>query len=62
MPTSSIAASLLSLSIMAPPPVVYYYILQRGGSGGARQQPTGSKDASCQRHARLHAKSKQAVL
>ena len=51
MPTFSIAASLLSLSIMAPPPVVQFYILQRGGSGGARQQPTGSKDAPCPRHA-----------
>ena len=49
--TSSIAASLFSLSIMAPPPVVRYDILQRGGSGGARQQPTGSKDAPCPRHA-----------
>ena len=49
--TSSIAASLLSLSIMAPPPVVHYSILQRGGSDAARQQPTGRQDAPCQRHA-----------
>ena len=49
--TSSIAASLLSLSIMAPPPVVHYSILQRGGSGAARQQPMGRQDAPCQRHA-----------
>ncbi len=47
----SIAASLLSHSIMAAPPAVRYYILQRRGSGAARLQPTGRQDTPCQRHA-----------
>lgn len=49
--TSCIAASLLSLSIMATLTVVHYDILQRGGREGARQQPTGLPDDPCQRHA-----------
>jgi hypothetical protein len=51
VPTSSIAASLFSLSVMAPLPAVHYDILQRGGSGGGRLQPTGRQDAPCQQHA-----------
>jgi len=60
--TSSIAASLLSLSIMAPPPVVHYSILQRVGV----VQPGNSRRAARMPRANgtplLHAKSKQSVL